>query len=182
MTFPCKCQGWAWRLHNNLCVCPWRSYCVVGDLTARLWGPYGDPFGSFRAALPQHLFWAYTPSVRVLCDPTASTADATSLLLVIILCSPRRSPFFLDALGSPWDHCENTALVWQGFKQWNALLFYLLTKSEGILWSYCFGIGIFSIYLESFCPSIQSKHYMCLYPFKARIFLLVDLREFFFQI
>ena len=34
-------------------------------------------------------------------DPTASTADDTAVMLAIILGAPRRSAFFLDAVGSP---------------------------------------------------------------------------------
>ena len=56
VTSPCKCHISPRRLHNDLCVCPRRSNCVAGDLTARLWRPYGDPLRSFRAALPWRLF------------------------------------------------------------------------------------------------------------------------------
>ena len=40
---PCKRHGRPRRLHNDPYVRPRSSYCVVGDLTARLWWPYGVP-------------------------------------------------------------------------------------------------------------------------------------------
>ena len=40
---PCKRRGRPRRLHNDPCVRPRSSYCVVGDFTARLWWPYGVP-------------------------------------------------------------------------------------------------------------------------------------------
>ena len=39
------------------------------------------------------------PSLGVLSDPTASTGDATAVMLAIVLRAPRRSAFFLDAAG-----------------------------------------------------------------------------------
>ena len=40
---PCKCHGWPQHLHNDPCVRPRSSYCVVGDLSSGLWWPYGVP-------------------------------------------------------------------------------------------------------------------------------------------
>ena len=40
---PCKCHGRPRHLHNDPCVRPQSSYCVVWDLTARLWWPYRVP-------------------------------------------------------------------------------------------------------------------------------------------
>ena len=77
------------RLHCDPCVHyvrPRSSCCVVGDLTARLWRPYGDPTVLLLehrvTAERRHLFLAYskcTPSLGILCDPTVSSGDPTAL-------------------------------------------------------------------------------------------------------
>ena len=40
---PCKRHGRSRRLHNDPCVRPRSSYCVVGNLFVWLWWPYGVP-------------------------------------------------------------------------------------------------------------------------------------------
>ena len=49
------------------------------------------------------MFVLSMPLLSVLCDPTASTGDATvaAEMLAIALRAPWRSAFFLDAMGSP---------------------------------------------------------------------------------
>ena len=41
--YPCKRHGLPRHLHNDPCARTRSSYCVGGDLTARLWRPTGDP-------------------------------------------------------------------------------------------------------------------------------------------
>ena len=55
------------------------------------------------------------PSFGVLCNPTASTGDATVLLWC---CLRLYSAHFgvLHFSWTPWDHSEKATLVWQGFK------------------------------------------------------------------
>ena len=53
---PCKPHGRPRGSHNDPCAHPLSSYCVVGNLTARLWRHYGDPTALFKSALvtPSH--------------------------------------------------------------------------------------------------------------------------------
>ena len=48
--YPCKRHGRPRRLHNDPCVRPRSSYCVVGDPAARLWWPYGVPSALYKDA------------------------------------------------------------------------------------------------------------------------------------
>ena len=56
---PCKCHRRPWCLHNDPCVGPWSSYCLVGYLTAWLWQPYSHP----TALLFEHWVIAFNLSM-----------------------------------------------------------------------------------------------------------------------
>ena len=111
------------------------SHCVVGDLTARLWRPYGDPTTLFQErpgiAKPRRLFLAYSKcesSFGVLCDLTASIGDAASEMLAIVLRAPRRSAFFW----TPFDRRENAVSVWQWFKRTIAVYDFFTDSQKSI--------------------------------------------------
>ena len=111
------------HLHIDPCARPRSSYCIVGDLTARLWWPYGDP----AALLYERWATAFVLSMLIVRAVAWLSMRSHSVywrrhcvaavMLAIVLCAPRRFAFFLDAVGSPWDRRENAALVWQGFKR-----------------------------------------------------------------
>ena len=95
------------------------------------------PLRYLKAALPRRLFWACpkcAPSVGVLCDPTASTGDATALLRRCL-----RS--FCAHIGdlhfswTPWDPRENAALVCKGLSDNNPSWMVQRKGGGGISWS-----------------------------------------------
>ena len=97
---PCKCNGRPPCLHNHpKCARPRSSYCVVEDLTAQLWRPYGDPSAllGYRATefvlsllKVRAIAWRSMRSHRVYwrCHCVAVA------MLEIVLCAPQRSAFF----------------------------------------------------------------------------------------
>ena len=117
---PCKCHGRPRRLHNGPCVRPWSSYCVVGDLTARLWWPYGDPLRSIRAPSERQVRVFVLSMLKVRTVVWRSMRPhrvqwrchcVAAVMLVFVLRAPLRSAIFR----TPWDHREDATLVWQGF-------------------------------------------------------------------
>ena len=101
----------------------------------------------FYSGMPRRLFWACskcTSSIDVLCDPTASTGDATALLRKCLrsYCAHLGDLHFS---WTAWDRHEDAALVWQGFKYaprtpWQAIFHekyqgFLATSQRSGKWS-----------------------------------------------
>ena len=101
VTSPCKCHGWPRRLQSDLCTRPRMSYCVVGDLTARLWWPYGNSTALFSERRCHGICYEHasvgdqlrSQSIYLRCHCVAVE------MLEIALRAPPRSAFFLGRRG-----------------------------------------------------------------------------------
>ena len=114
---PCKRHGRPRRLHNDPCVRPRSSYCVVGDLTARrLCDLTASHLRSIRTP-SEHRVTVFVLSmfkVRTVARRSMRPHRVqwrchcvAAVMLAFVLRAPRRSAIFR----TPLDHREDTTLV-----------------------------------------------------------------------
>ena len=92
-------------LHNDPCEHALSSYCIVVDLTALSWRPYGEPTALLLESPSHGVSFEHAQSV---CHCLTFYAIPQHLLTMLLRCcrdacartfASRRSAFFLDAVG-----------------------------------------------------------------------------------